>query len=216
MRKKKTDCFTCFCFFLITLIIFFFLRLTYGMQEEKQQYTALVSLQGLSYDQDFLKNASKIKGMQQIWPVVEIPVTIRIDDYTKNTVFNGINLNAFTQISDDHTIFGSTPLLLLGNNALENMKDSNGHIISKKQQQKYLQMGENLEIIYTLTDASDPVFLPCKVAAILPWDDDQIYIPFSQAGNLNFETGSGLNVTKVFLKVKGKSNLEKAKHLIGG
>lgn len=216
MRKKKTDGFTCFCFFLITLIIFFFLRLTYGMQEEKQQYTALVSLQGLSYDQDFLKNASKIKGMQQIWPVVEIPVTIRIDDYTKNTVFNGIDLDAFTQISDDQTSFGSTPLLLLGNNALENMKDSNGHIISKKQQQKYLQMGENLEITYTLTDASDPVFLPCRVAAILPGDDAQIYIPFSQASNLNFETGSGLNVTRVFLKVKGKSNFEKAKHLIGG
>ena len=216
MRKKKTDCFTCFCFFLITLIIFFFLRLTYGMQEEKQQYTALVSLQGLSYDQNFLKNASKIKGMQQIWPVVEIPVTIRIDDYTKNTVFNGIDLNAFTHISDNQTSFGCTPHLLLGNNALENMKDSNDHIISKKQQQKYLQMGENLEITYTLTDASDSVFLPCKVAAILPGDDAQIYIPFSQASNLNFETGSGLNVTKVFLKVKGKSNLEKAKHLIGG
>ena len=216
MRKKKTDGFTCFCFFLITLIIFFFLRLTYGMQEEKQQYTALVSLQGLSYDQNFLKNASKIKGIQEICPVVEIPVTIRIDDYTKNTVFNGIDLDAFTQISDDQTSFGSTPLLLLGNNALENMKDSNGHIISKKQQQKYLQMGENLEITYTLTDASDPVFLPCRVAAILPGDDAQIYIPFSQASNLNFETGSGLNVTRVFLKVKGKSNFEKAKHLIGG
>ena len=57
---------------LISLTLFFFLRLTYEIQKEKQQYTILISLGNLSYDQDFLKKASKINRLQGIWPVVEI------------------------------------------------------------------------------------------------------------------------------------------------
>ena len=149
MRKRKIDSFTCFIGLLLFLVLFFFLKLVYGMQEEKQQYTALISLGEINYDQNFLKNASKIKGLQELWPVVEIPITIKIDDYTKTTVFNGIDLNAFTQVTNQEDL-GNTPLLLLGSKALENMKDSNGHTISRKQQEKYLQMKENLKITYSL------------------------------------------------------------------
>ena len=147
MRKKKINGFTCFLMILISLTLFFFIRLTYEIQKEKQQYTILISLGNLSYDQDFLKKASKINGLQEIWPVVEIPVTIKIEDYTKTTVFCGIDLNAFTEISGQDNL-GNTPRLLLGSNSLENMKDSNGHTISKKQQNKYLKMGKQLAITY--------------------------------------------------------------------
>ena len=240
MRKKKIDGFICFLLLLISLVLFFFLRLTYEMQKEKQQYTALFSLGNLSYDQDFLKNASKIKGIQEIWPVVEIPVTIKTDDYTKTTVFNGIDLNAFTEnFSQDN--LENAPLLLLESNSLENMKDSNGHAISKKQQNTYLKMGKELAITYTLdsissnkssTENSSPIsssssmamdnpgdnissasWFPCKVAAILPGENDQIYIPLSQARALCSEAGTPLTVTKVLLKINGKDNLESAKQL---
>ena len=224
MRKKKINGFTCFLMILISLTLFFFLRLTYEIQKEKQQYTILISLGNLSYDQDFLKKASKINGLQEIWPVVEIPVTIKIEDYTKATVFCGIDLNAFTEISGQDNL-GNTPRLLLGSNSLENMKDSNGHTISKKQQTKYLKMGEQLAITYSSSVSSSsftamdnpgnnisPVScLPCKVAAILPGEDDQIYIPLSQARILCSESGTALTVTKVLLKIKGKTNLENAK-----
>ena len=53
MRKKKINGFTCFLMILISLTLFFFLRLTYEIQKEKQQYTILISLGNLSYDQDF-------------------------------------------------------------------------------------------------------------------------------------------------------------------
>lgn len=240
MRKKKIDGFICFLVLLISLVLFLFLRLTYEMQKEKQQYTALISLGNLSYDQDFLKRASKIKGLQELWPVVEVPVTIKIDDYTKTTVFCGIDLNAFTEISRQDN-FGNTPLLLLGSNSLEDMKDSNGHTISKKQQNKYLKMGEELAITYTLAtissgkssiessssisssssittdnpgdNISSMSCFPCKAVAILPGEDDQIYIPLSQARALCSETGTPLTVTKVLLKIKGKDNLESARML---
>mgnify|MGYP000873486195 FL=1 len=119
------------------------------------------------------------------------------------------------------------------------MKDSNGHTISKKQQNKYLKMGEQLAITYTLdsidsnkssteysSSISDSSFttmdspgnnispmscLPCKVAATLPGEDNQIYIPLSQARILCSESGTALTVTKVLLKIKGKTNLENAK-----
>ncbi|MGO4945091.1 hypothetical protein ACTQ50_01600 [Blautia sp. Sow4_E7] len=240
MRKKKIDSFICFLFLLISLVLFFFLRLTYEMQKEKQQYTALFSLGNLSYDQDFLKNATKIKGLQEIWPVVEVPVTIKIEDYTKTTVFNGIDPDAFTENSRQDNL-GNTPLLLLGSNSLENMKDSNGHAISKKQQNTYLKMGEELAITYTLDsirsskssaensssiysgssmamnnpgdNISSVSWLPCKVAAVLPGENDQIYIPLSQARALCSETGTPLTVTKVLLKIKGKDSLESARQL---
>ena len=217
MKKRQINSFTCFMLFLIALILFFFLRLTYVMQEEKQQYSALISLEGLSYDQDFLKTASKLKGLQEIWPVAEIPVTIKIDDYTKTTVFNGIDLNAFTGTSALDTDFGNTPLLLLGNKALENMKDSNGHLISKKQQEMYLKLGDDLKITYSLTEGSKsaPTYLPCKAASVLPIDEDQIYIPISQARSLCSKTSSVFDITKVFVKINGKSNFENVKHLIG-
>lgn len=237
MRKKKINGFICFLFLLISLVFFFFLRLTYEMQTEKQQYTALFSLGNLSYDQDFLKNASKIKGLQKIWPVVEVPVTIKIDDYTKTTVFNGIDPDAFTENSRQDN-WGNTPLLLLGSNSLENMKDSNGHAISKKQQTTYLKMGEELAITYTLdsirsskssTENSSSIsssssmamvnpgdnasWLPCKVAAVLSGENDQIYIPLSQARALCSKTGTPLTVTKVLFKIKGKDNLESVRQL---
>ena len=44
---------------------------------------------------------------------MEIPVAIKIEDYTKATVFCGIDLNAFTEISGQDNL-GNTPRLLLG------------------------------------------------------------------------------------------------------
>lgn len=95
MKMKKITGFTCFIAFLFSLIFILLFRLMAGMQEEKKQYTILLSLGSLTYDEDFLKTASKIKGLQKIYPVVEIPVTIKIDDYTKNTVFSAVDLERF-------------------------------------------------------------------------------------------------------------------------
>ena len=61
---------------------------------ERRTYTALVSLGDLTYDNDFLKSASKIIGIQAVYPVVEIPVTLKIEDYTETTAFYGIDLSA--------------------------------------------------------------------------------------------------------------------------
>ena len=152
MKKNRIDSFTCFVGFLLILALFFSIKLFAGIQDGKKQYLALVSLGDLTYDDDFLKKAKKIEGIKEIWPVVEIPVTIKIEDYTETATFLGIDLNAFGENPEQNDL-GNTPVLLLGSKALQNMKDSNNHSISKKQQEKFLQMGENLTISYALAGA---------------------------------------------------------------
>ena len=151
MKKNRIDSFTCFVGFLLILALFFSIKLFLGIQDGKKQYSALVSLGDLTYDDDFLKKAKKIEGIKEIWPVVEIPVTIKIEDYTETATFLGIDLNAFGENPEQNDL-GNTPVLLLGSKSLQNMKDSNNHSISKKQQEKFLQMGENLTISYALSE----------------------------------------------------------------
>ena len=78
MKKKKADSFTCFLAALCTLIFFLLIRLFLGMQEERRTYTALVSLGDLTYDNDFLKSASKIIGIQAVYTHgVEISIEVK-------------------------------------------------------------------------------------------------------------------------------------------
>ena len=126
MKKNRIDSFTCFVGFLLILALFFSIKLFAGIQDGKKQYSALVSLGDLTYDDDFLKKAQKIEGIKEIWPVVEIPVTIKIEDYTETATFLGIDLNAFGENPEQNDL-GNTPVLLLGSKALQNMKDSNNH-----------------------------------------------------------------------------------------
>lgn len=255
MKMKKITGFTCFTAFLFSLIFILLFRLLAGMQEEKRQYTILLSLGNLTYDEDFLKTASKIKGLQKIYPVVEIPVTIKINDYTKSTVFSAVDLDAFSP-GLTQTDLGNTPFLLLGKNSLKNMKDSNGHTISEKQQKKYLLLGKDLTISYYISNAdsddlasnsllshssnissninsntaaasslsttasilSSETYSPCKVAGILEnpisgTENEEIYISLSQAVTLCRSVGISPVVTKVLLKIRGKTNLENVKKL---
>ena len=205
-----------------------------GMKEEKRQFTVLLPLGDLAYDEDFLQKAKKIKGIKEIWPVIEVPVVIKIEDYTETTTFSGIDMNAFGKNPTQNEL-GKMPLLLLGNGSLRDMKDYNNHAISKKQQEKFLEMGENLNIFYFLDEkekdtskATDDLttlsgnsarepqtsYMPCKAAVVI--EGNEIYIPISQAQDLCREIGEPSEISKVYLKINGKNNLENAKKILSG
>ena len=205
-----------------------------GMKEEKRQFTVLLPLGDLAYDEDFLQKAKKIKGIKEIWPVIEVPVVIKIEDYTETTTFSGIDMNAFGKNPTQNEL-GKMPLLLLGNGSLRDMKDYNNHAISKKQQEKFLEMGENLNIFYSLDEkekdtskamddlttlsgnsAREPQtsYMPCKAAVVI--EGNEIYIPISQAQDLCREIGEPSEISKVYLKINGKNNLENAKKILSG
>ena len=92
MKRKKKDSFTLFVILLLALILTLLGMLLAGMKEEKRQFTVLLPLGDLAYDEDFLQKAKKIKGIKEIWPVIEVPVVIKIEDYTETTTFSGIDL----------------------------------------------------------------------------------------------------------------------------
>ena len=105
MKRKKIDSFTLFVILLLSLILTLLGVLLAGMKEEKRQFTVLLPLGNLAYDEDFLQKAKKIKGIKEIWPVIEVPVVIKIEDYTETTTFSGIDMNrnkkiGFTVVGD--------------------------------------------------------------------------------------------------------------------
>ena len=229
MKRKKIDSFTLFVILLLALILTLLGMLLAGMKEEKRQFTVLLPLGDLAYDEDFLQKAKKIKGIKEIWPVIEVPVVIKIEDYTETTTFSGIDMNAFGKNPTQNE------LLLLGNGSLRDMKDYNNHAISKKQQEKFLEMGENLNIFYSLDEkekdtskATDDLttlsgnsarepqtsYMPCKATVVT--EGNEIYIPISQAQDLCREIGEPSEISKVYLKINGKNNLENAKKILSG
>ena len=113
MKRKKIDSFTLFVILLLALILTLLGMLLAGMKEEKRQFTVLLPLGDLAYDEDFLQKAKKIKGIKEIWPVIEVPVVIKIEDYTETTTFSGIDMNAFGKNPTQNEL-GKMPLLLLG------------------------------------------------------------------------------------------------------
>ena len=143
-------------------------------------------------------------------------------------------MNAFGKNPTQNEL-GKMPLLLLGNASLRDMKDYNNHAISKKQQEKFLEMGENLNIFYSLDEkeketskATDDLttlsgnsarelqtsYMPCKAAVVT--EGNEIYIPISQAQDLCREIGEPSEISKVYLKINGKNNLENAKKILSG
>ena len=234
MKRKKIDSFTLLVILLLALILTLLGMLLAGMKEEKRQFTVLLPLGDLAYDEDFLQKAKKIKGIKEIWPVIEVPIVIKIEDYTETTTFSGIDMNAFGKNPTQNEL-GKMPLLLLGNGSLRDMKDYNNHAISKKQQEKFLEMGENLNIFYFLDEkekdtskATDDLttlsgnsarepqtsYMPCKAAVVI--EGNEIYIPISQAQDLCREIGEPSEISKVYLKINGKNNLENAKKILSG
>ena len=222
MKRKKIDSFTLFVILLLALILTLLGMLLAGMKEEKRQFTVLLPLGDLAYDEDFLQKAKKIKGIKEIWPVIEVPVVIKIEDYTETTTFSGIDMNAFGKNPTQNEL-GKMPLLLLGNGSLRDMKDYN------------LEMGENLNIFYSLDEkekdtskATDDLttlsgnsarepqisYMPCKAAVVI--EGNEIYIPISQAQDLCREIGEPSEISKVYLKINGKNNLENAKKILSG
>ena len=206
MKRKKIDSFTLFVILLLSLILTLLVMLLAGMKEEKRQFTVLLPLGDLAYD----------------------------EDYTETTTFLGINMNAFGKNPTQNEL-GKMPLLLLGNGSLQDMKDYNNHAISKKQQEKFLEMGENLNIFYSLDEkekdtskATDDLttlssnsargpqtsYMPCKAAVVI--EGNEIYIPISQAQDLCREIGEPSEISKVYLKINGKNNLENAKKILSG
>ena len=84
-----------------------------------EQYLSLIHI---------LKEVQKIDGLVSFTPVQEIPVELRLGEYTMNTVFQAADLAELHMKGNgpDKIQVGNTPVLLIGKNALSSMTDGNG------------------------------------------------------------------------------------------
>ena len=222
MKKWKSTDFLMLCFVigLFCLLAFFATRLLGKARTEKQICQSIVSLENFSYEEEFLKEAEKIRGIRSITPVIKIPVRLRVEDYTMDTVLYGVDLEALQMAAAKtaETEVGSAPILLLGKESLSGMADHNGHSLSEKKQKEFLTWFQKVEWQYelisgdgvenlsamddgsvctggTYTDTKETTengWLPCIVAAVLSEPSDRIFISFSQAAEL---TGLSLDGT---------------------
>lgn len=211
--------------FLAVVLIFtgMLLILVVGLirEEEKNEkiLQEIVSLNQLSYEEDFLREAKKLPGLLAISPVLEVPVCLKAGEYTMDTVFLGMDLEEYPlhPVQYREAAVGNTPVLLIGEKALSGLADWNGHPISQGEQEVLLTSLEQLELRYQLrfgdgTEQED--FLPLKTAAVLKEPEDLLILPYEQAERLLGENGQERMIKKVLLTVRGEKNFLKAKEIL--
>ena len=137
-------------------VLYLAVYLAAGIPEEQREYQEIVSFGKTVYDQKLLKEVQKIEGLVSFTPVQEIPVELRLGEYTMNTVFQAADLEELHMKGNgpDKIQVGNTPVLLIGKNALSSMTDGNGRRISKKELQKFWE-GSEKHLQYRMTDQSE-------------------------------------------------------------
>lgn len=213
----------------ITGILYLLIRLAVsfltGMTGE---YQAVVSLGNMTYDQRLLKQVEKIQGLVSFSPVLEIPVELKLDDYTMSTVLLAVDLKEFKMEGKTYRDMeiGNIPMLLAGKNTLKHLKDPYGHTISKRRLAAFWEKSnkglqyhiaedglENTESSsHENTEKSGSIetdWAECQAAACLSNPSEGIYISLEQGRDLL--EGTGLDCRKSLLTVRGKEAFEKAR-----
>lgn len=213
----------------ITGILYLLIRLAVsfltGMTGE---YQAVVSLGNMTYDQRILKQVEKIQGLVSFSPVLEIPVELKLDDYTMSTVLLAVDLKELKMEGKTYRDMetGNIPMLLAGKNTLKHLKDPYGHTISKRRLAAFWEKSnqglqyhiaedglENTESSsHENTEKSGSIetdLAECQAAACLSNPSEGIYISLEQGRDLL--EGTGLDCRKALLTVRGKEAFEKAR-----
>lgn len=213
----------------ITGILYLLIRIAVsfptGMTGE---YQAVVSLGNMTYDQRLLKQVEKIQGLDSFSPVLEIPVELKLDDYTMSTVLLAVDLKELKMEGKTYRDMetGNIPMLLAGKNTLKHLKDPYGHTISKRRLAAFWEKSnkglqyhiaedglENTESSsHENTEKSGSIetdWAECQAAACLSNPSEGIYISLEQGRDLL--EGTGLDCKKALLTVRGKEAFEKAR-----
>ena len=212
-RRRLSGSGVVFLVFSVGLLVFF---CTFGLQmirefsEGKKPYQSVVSLDGPEWGEDLTEELKRIPGLSSLTPAVEIPVRLRVETYTMDAAFIGVELEELEKrVSRSREVpLGNTPVLLFGEGSLAAMTDQNGHAASEEKQKELLERYGERNWEYCLAGDGEEAesWKPCLVAAVLSSPADGIYMAYSQA-----ELLAGKKETDRFLlTVLGKGNYERA------
>lgn len=221
MKKRVHKQFVCFVVLLAAVCILLGWKLWEEQKKESRICQNIVALGDIVYDDAFLEEAGKIPGLRLLSPVLEISVELKVGDYTMRTVLTGICLEEYRMkvIQARETEAGDTPALILGEQSLSALTDSNGHTISAGQMKKLMKDILEQEMVYRMEPAGEDgaagTWKSCRAAAITKEPGEGIYISYEQARRLAGQAGADQSIHKVLLTVQGEEQMERAEGMFG-
>lgn len=218
MKKRVHVLFAGTMTLLLLLCLLMAAGLVIATQKEQRIVRKIEDLGGIEYNEAFLEAAKKIPGIRSISPVLEIPVQLRLGEYTMEVSLLGVSLEECewkVKRSQEVTL-GQTPALLLGESALAGLTDANGHTIPESQLKQVLDSFEQQKLQYMPNGSSDgkaegekagasPCWKDCQIAGIMSTPEDVIYLSYEQAKALAVASGSEITVKKVLMTTQGGS-----------
>ncbi|MCI8550790.1 MAG: hypothetical protein HFI68_09445 [Lachnospiraceae bacterium] len=193
---------------LSVFFLIFGIRIARRFHGEKMLYQSVVSLEGLECGEDFEGKLKEIPGISSFIPVIEVPVTLKVEEYRMEATLVGVEFDRLEkQVSRSRkTPLGNTAVLLLGEESLAVMTDQNGHGISEEKKKEFLERYGELEWQYCMAGEEAENWKPCLIAGTLSLPAGDIYISYSQAK----EIMGTEETSKFLLTVRGEENYEKA------
>ncbi|MDO4339385.1 MAG: hypothetical protein Q4C91_15070 [Eubacteriales bacterium] len=194
---------------LAVLILYFTASLIKSAFAQRRLCQEIIPLSGIEYNGDFLDEAAKLPGFCSVSPVLDVPVSLKMGDYTMECTLCGVNLDELLlTVKESRAVpMGTAPVLLPGSDFLASMEDADGHLLSQAGQAAALENYRNLQINYSLPDEEGEWF-PCLIAGVLSEPSDKIYIPYAQAEKMLSRPAS---ISKILLTIRGEANMTQAK-----
>ena len=106
-RRRLSGSGVVFLVFSVGLLVFF---CTFGLQmirefsEGKKPYQSVVSLDGPEWGEDLTEELKRIPGLSSLTPAVEIPVRLRVETYTMDAAFIGVELEELEKTEDRKSV----------------------------------------------------------------------------------------------------------------
>lgn len=160
---------------------------------------------------NIVKEFQNISGICQFEPADSVSVTIKLDEYTLETVLFGVDLEKYPlkwQDAGEKIVLGNTSALFFGKNVFSGFADKNGHNPGKNQIETWIERYQELDV--TLTDETGRV-RKAEISGILKEPENRIYMERTQMQELFKEM---VQTTNGYMEIYGYQNTKKAKELL--
>lgn len=132
---------------LLTLLMFFLVIglpavILYMEKEDEKCWLVTARVAAGSISQEELSAMTGFSGLETLWPVVQENVRLSLNGYFASVTLNGVDLQSYPLsviCSAGRKQQGDTPLLVLGEEALQSLQDQQGHPMGERQQALLMQ-----------------------------------------------------------------------------
>lgn len=179
------------------------------MKQEKQSWDLTMESAFGEIPEEILQTMCEFPGLEEIWTVIQMEVTVKIDDYSTQAVVQGVDLSGYpleVVQSCGKKSMGTHPLFAAGEEFFDQLQDRNGGKISERQKKILMENLEEMKAEVSLGDIdySEDMgeFLGIVKGGSLYMDQEQMK---------QWLTAKGLQprVTKVCMRIRGKGRAEK-------